>query len=155
MEIKELKFTDELYKKVIPRNPFKIKRRRVDILFSIIVRYKQNYICARCGTQSPPPHKGLHVSHYFSRTREATRFDYDNVDCLCHGCHMLWSKNYRSEYIAFKKKQLGKEKYNALAARAKIKNVFADGWFKKDELARTHEFKRIIAQNKITVPIYH
>lgn len=150
----ELNFPTALYEKILPRNPFKIKRRRVDRFFSVIIHARDNYRCVRCKTQYPPLHKGLHVSHYYSRTREATRFDWDNVDLLCHGCHMLWSKNYRSEYIAYKQKQLGFFRYERLTAVAKIPNTPKLN-FKKIERERTIEFKKIIAENKIPCPVIH
>lgn len=67
----------------------------------------------------------LQASHYWSRRNEGTRFDPENVDTLCLSHHQMWGGDYRNEYTAFKKKQLGEKKYNDLRLRAHL-------YYKKD-----------------------
>lgn len=46
------------------------------------------------------------------------RYDMENADSLCYGCHMLWGGDRRREYEDFKIKQLGQNRFNALVIRA-------------------------------------
>lgn len=46
------------------------------------------------------------------------RFDEQNCDTLCHGCHRYWEKEDREGYRAFKIKQLGQAAYDRLDYRA-------------------------------------
>ena len=94
---------------------YPIGRRLADRLFSKIIRQRDHYTCVRCHTVHASNSKGLHVSHYFSRAREETRFDFRNADSLCLACHFMWAHgDGRREYIKFKVKQLGKEQMNKL-----------------------------------------
>ena len=124
-------------------NIFNIKRRLVDRLWSKIIRIRDNYQCVRCGHQHNSTSKGLHCSHYFSRSRESTRFYWDNCDSLCLACHLLWGKEKRADYTAFKKKQLGFMRYEFNAMLAKIPN----SEYKNEDLFKIPVFRKQIAQN--------
>jgi hypothetical protein len=140
-----IEFLEEFAKKILPKNVFKIKRRLADRLWSDIIRLRDHWTCCRCGHSHNPRSKGLHVSHYFSRFREFTRFAWDNCDSLCLGCHLLWSKEKRNDYTKFKKKQLGFMRYRALVENAKVPNdlkVF-------DDLTKIKEFRLILEQNSV------
>jgi len=95
-----------------------IKRSRRDRAFTKELKTLQLNTCQRCLTHYPANSKGLHVSHFYSRRRACTRYFLDNTDLLCFGCHMLWQKELRADYIRFKKRQLGKERYDRLRAMA-------------------------------------
>ncbi len=78
--------------------------------------------CMRCGSQVslnplrlPNSHQN---SHYFGRGREGTRFEPDNCDTLCHGCHRFWEKEDREAYREFKIKQLGEKRHAELQLQA-------------------------------------
>lgn len=92
-----------------------------DKIFSQYVRLRDRR-CMRCGSQVQLNDKGLPVSHqnshYFGRTREGTRFEPDNCDTLCHGCHRFWEKEDREAYRQFKVKQLGQRRYDTLTLQA-------------------------------------
>lgn len=60
---------------------WKIKIRPVDTLYSKYVR--RNGVCEICGRSDIK----LEAAHYFSRGKEATRFDDRNVHCICFTCH--------------------------------------------------------------------
>lgn len=95
-----------------------MKNDKYDRVFSNIIRTRDNWRCQRCHMQYTPPTKALHNSHYFGRTRLSTRFDEQNCDALCHGCHRHWEVTDRESYRAFKIKQLGENGFNALHVRS-------------------------------------
>lgn len=98
----------------------KIRRRLADRVFSQVVRMRDLYTCVRCKTRHDKNSKGLHASHFYNRSRESTRFVLANVDSLCLACHLNWSSGHnRSEYFAYKKKQLGEMGMKNLLAMAK------------------------------------
>ena len=99
-----------------------IKIDKADEIFSQYIR-KRDRVCMRCGSQVKFNAKGLPVSHqashYFGRGQESTRFDPQNVDCLCMACHTLWGSRDREDYRFFKIKQLGQNGFNNLLIRSK------------------------------------
>lgn len=146
----ELNYMDKFYEALSrkyqnKKSVFNIKRRLADRLWSNIIRLRDGYICVRCHHQHGLKSKGIHNSHYFSRSREATRFMWDNCDTLCLACHLLWSKEKRAEYTAFKKKQLGFMRYEWLSFSAKIPN----SEFENIDVERIKEFRRVLANEKI------
>ena len=100
---------------------FKIKRRLVDRLYSNYLKIVRKDKCQKCGTQHKKKSKGLHVSHFFSRARESTRFDLRNTDLLCLACHLFFTHN-RGKYVKWKVKQIGKDQYLDLLEKSKIPN---------------------------------
>lgn len=76
---------------------------------------RDNWTCCRCGRYE---YKGLQNSHYFGRTKKSVRFDEENCDALCYGCHRFWEKEDREAYREFKINQLGEEGFYKLQSRA-------------------------------------
>jgi hypothetical protein len=97
-----------------------LKINKWDSVFSKIIRTRDKWSCARCGKRYTPPTSGLHNSHYFGRSRYGTRFDEENCDALCYGCHQHWGSTDREGYRAFKIKQLGENGFNALQVRSNL-----------------------------------
>lgn len=95
-----------------------IKITKLDSIFSKQIRERDNWTCQRCGGRYNPPTSALHNSHFWGRANKATRFDEENCDALCYGCHSRWEGNKQGEYRDFKIKQLGKRGYDALEKRA-------------------------------------
>lgn len=99
----------------------KISLDKADQKFSQYIRLRDKK-CMRCGSLVELNDKGLPISHqashYWSRRNENTRFESDNVDCLCFYCHSLWGGDYRDEYKEFKIKKLGIERYKSLDVQA-------------------------------------
>lgn len=99
----------------------KIKIDKADRVFSQYIRLRDGE-CKRCHSRVRLNEKGLPVSHnashFFGRGKEATRFDPENVDCLCYPCHQIWGGDGRLEYREFKTKQLGKKKFQLLELRS-------------------------------------
>ena len=91
-----------------------IKRDKADAAFSKYIRTRDNFTCQRCGAVHKENSKGLHCSHHFGRWKENTRFDPDNCDALCHGCHVYFTSNPLF-YVEWKKKKMGYDAYVALA----------------------------------------
>ena len=97
----------------------KVKERKTDKLFRQYIRKRDNFTCQRCQREYPDGGRGLHVSHYWGRARENTRFDPENCIALCYGCHMIWGHgDGRGDYVSFMKKRLGDKGYDLLQVRA-------------------------------------
>ena len=99
----------------------KIKIDIADKTFSQYVRLRDGK-CMRCLSPVELNEKGLPISHnashYFSRGKENTRFDSENVICLCFPCHQIWGGDGREEYKKFMIKWLGEEGFKRLDIRA-------------------------------------
>jgi len=106
----------------------RIKIDRADQVFSQYIRLRDGK-CKRCRSLVEKNDNGLPVthqaSHYFGRGKEGTRFDPENVDCLCWGCHQYWGSDNREDYRDFKIKQIGEKKFELMRMRA-------DSYYKRD-----------------------
>ena len=91
-----------------------IKRRSTDILYSKILRKKRNYTCERCLKREEG---GMQVSHFYGRKAETVRFDDENCDCFCAGCHKYFTE-MPALYAEWKKKKMGEKAYKILMLRA-------------------------------------
>ena len=93
-----------------------------DIAFSKAIRLRDGK-CMRCGSMVRLNLEGMPASHttshYFGRGNENTRFDPENCDCLCLGCHQIWASKDREDYRLFKIAQLGEEGFESLFLRSK------------------------------------
>ena len=95
----------------------RIKEKRLDDAFSLYVRTKANFTCKRCGLYVAPPTNRIQNSHFYTRNARSTRFDEDNCDALCVGCHRFLEIRKQGEYTDWKKKQLGITRFNNLRRR--------------------------------------
>lgn len=109
----------KLAKSVFVTSRMKIKIDKADQLFSEYIR-RRDKKCVKCHRIGEGKHGivGLQCSHYFGRGKESTRFDEENADALCFGCHQYWGSTDREAYRTFKLKQLGQKRFDALTARA-------------------------------------
>lgn len=101
----------------------KIKITKEDTLFSILVRVRDKK-CQRCGKPGEEdrfgrPIVGLQCSHFVGRGHSNTRFDFDNCDALCTGCHSFWETHKATLYRDWKIQQLGRDKFRALEKRGR------------------------------------
>ena len=107
----------------------KVKRDSLDELFSEFIRkraIKRVGGCERCLTSKYdkqkedgkifPAWRQLQCSHYHKRRKQSTRFDEDNCNGFCFGCHQYFEEN-RDEYTEWMIAQLGEDKFNMLQAR--------------------------------------
>ena len=88
-----------------------------DSIFSKIVRTRDKFTCQRCGSVHLLNSSGLHNSHFFSRGKWNTRYDLENCESLCYGCHRYFD-GHKNEYRKWKIKRLGKKKFEALELRS-------------------------------------
>ena len=90
--------------------------KNADTKFSIYIR-ERDKMCVRCGKK-----EYLQCSHFWARGNSATRYDPDNCDTLCYGCHYGnargWERCKAGAYRDFKLAQLGENRYNELRKRA-------------------------------------
>lgn len=131
----------------------KISITGLDRKFSRYIRAKAGWACERCGKEYGGPSQGLHCSHFFGRRGKSTRWDVDNCDSLCYGCHQVFSEhrenwtNAKGErvwgYKTWKLNKLGENKYDALIFRGNfpsrpdeaLLNLWLDQELKKMEMA--------------------
>ena len=97
----------------------KIKIRKADTVFSNYIRTKANWTCQRCGKHYDPPTTSLQCCHFHSRRKESVRFDIDNVQCMCYGCH-AYIDSHPLEKVEYFKKILGEKSFDDLTLRANI-----------------------------------
>lgn len=64
-----------------------VKIKTVDKYFSRCIRERAEWKCERCGSQHEQNSMGLHCSHFHGRGKWGVRFDPDNCEALCYGCH--------------------------------------------------------------------
>lgn len=80
----------------------KIKIDKADKVFSQYIRLRDGF-CKRCKSKVQVNSKGLPIthqaSHFKGRGKEATRFDPENVDCLCSGCHFYFTGQPDEHYL--------------------------------------------------------
>ena len=95
----------------------RIKRDPADIWFSKYIRLKAGFICAVCKRFCGE--NGGEASHFHGRRKESVRFDEDNVVCSCFGCHRRFTE-MPQEHRAWKLKQLGQQRFDALNVRANL-----------------------------------
>lgn len=111
---------------------FGIKLRTSDILFSQYVRLLQGK-CQRCFSPVQLNDKGMpnthQASHFQGRRKEATRFDLENVDTLCGGCHSYFTAN-PYEHVAWQVKTKGQKEVDLIILRS-------NGFKKRDDVFET------------------
>lgn len=86
---------------------------KADQFFSKYIR-ERDKICFLC-RKNPATQN----SHFWGRANSATRYDPENCDGVCGGCHMRHEGNKQGLYRTLKIEQLGKAAYDALEKRAR------------------------------------
>ena len=72
--------------------PMKNLVKKLDDVFQMYIRYRDNFKCITCGTQHPWGERTkLHAGHFISRGIYATRWDEQNVNAQCGGCNLKQS----------------------------------------------------------------
>jgi len=85
---------------------------KADKLFSLYIR-ERDQKCFFC------PNKATQNSHFWGRGNSSTRYDPENCDGICGGCHMRHEGSKQGLYRTLKIEQLGKKGYDALERRAR------------------------------------
>lgn len=99
------------------RKMAKIKIDAADKAFSNYIRTRDNWTCQRCGGQYQPPTSALHCSHFMGRGKEATRFDPENADALCYGCHRYFTAQ-PGEHYQWQVRRKGQNTVDAIILRS-------------------------------------
>ena len=96
----------------------KIRLDPADTYFSKYIRLKKKQ-CEKCGRRGEGSLgiDGLQASHFHTRRKESVRFDEENVDVLCAGCHKYFTDE-REHYREWKRVKLGIRGYDILEIRA-------------------------------------
>ena len=87
-----------------------------DSIWSKYIRTRDNWTCQRCDKKYAPPTSALHCSHFWSRGSWSVRFDEDNCQALCYGCHSYLGGNPQ-EHREFILDKLGQKEFDALQKR--------------------------------------
>lgn len=88
-----------------------MKRDKYDKIVSDLIRESANWTCERCGIVSPDGQaygkdRAMHCSHFKSRINKSTRWEIDNLSCLCAACHKRLGEN-PDEHTIFIASKLG------------------------------------------------
>ena len=94
-----------------------IKITSSDKLFSQYIRTRDKWTCQRCSKKYEPPTNALHCSHFHTRGKWGVRFDDENCEALCYGCHSYLGGN-PIEHVEHKINKLGYAKYKKLQQRS-------------------------------------
>ena len=122
----------------------KIKRNKLDEIFSNVVREAYNWTCQCCGKESIKGVNGMmDAAHNFSRRHKFTRYDPRNVVCLCRSCHMRMTAD-PDEHVTFMKKHFG-ENYGLMRAIAK---TGIDKLYASDIAAIEKHYKTVLEDMK-------
>lgn len=90
-----------------------VKRDKYDILFSLLIRERTNWICEYCQRDFKHNHHGIHCSHLFGRRNKGTRCHPDNAFAHCMSCHRKLEEN-PPLFADWAREQLGDDKYDRL-----------------------------------------
>lgn len=108
-----------------------------DKWFSKYIRLRDRK-CRRCHSPvefnsngDPISHQ---ASHFQGRAKEATRFDPENVDCLCGGCHRFFTA-YPYEHVQWQIKMKGQSVVDAIIVRS-------NSYMKKDRKMQAMVWKQ-------------
>lgn len=95
----------------------RIRISKEDRVFSLIIRYRDDWTCQVCKRQFEVGSGKLSCSHFFGRRNKGTRWDEMNACAKCFTCHQYMGENpvHFSDWI---KARLGEQKYLDLMRRA-------------------------------------
>mgnify|MGYP001584862870 CR=1 len=120
----------------------KIKRDKIDTVFSNLVRERAEWVCEVCKKFFPEGRRqALHCSHFYSRRHRGLRWHPVNAAAMCFGCHDHLGGN-PVEFARWVEKHLGKPAAGKLRRWSKRIVKFSKPEreeihaFLKDELSR-------------------
>tara|TARA_B100001250_G_scaffold157356_1_gene135213 strand:- start:200 stop:583 length:384 start_codon:yes stop_codon:yes gene_type:complete len=104
--------------------------------WSKYIRTRDMWTCQRCSKQYDPPTSALHCSHFWSRGNWSVRFDEDNCEALCYGCHSYLGGN-PVEFHKYYLEKLGQERFDALEKRKNTTKSGSIKYYKSKEFRLT------------------
>lgn len=114
-----------------------MKISKYDKTFSDYIKLRDGYKCQRCHKQYEKGNaRGLDCSHYMGRTNQATRYDEENAEALCMGCHSYFEDRKQTAYRDWKIEQMGLEAVIAVEQRSRAIKKWKVG--EKDELRKIY-----------------
>lgn len=95
--------------------------KKLDKLFSDVIRERAEWQCQRCLRSFMKGAGGLQCAHIFTRSRLSTRWDIENAVALCGGCHLYWAHKYPYDFYEWIERDvLGTERFKALRTRSNL-----------------------------------
>ena len=93
----------------------------LDHEFRWAIRERDNWTCQggtrQCkGITYKPPTRRLQCSHFVGRAERHTRWDPENGDAQCGGCHMFFTA-HPHDHTEWKRSRMSPEAYDALVLR--------------------------------------
>ena len=104
--------------------------------WSKYIRTRDMWTCQRCSKQYDPPTSALHCSHFWSRGNWSVRFDEENTEALCYGCHSYLGGN-PVEFHKYYLEKLGQERFDALEKRKNTPKSGSVKYYKSKEFRLT------------------
>lgn len=103
-------------------NAFKMKRTKGDGLFSLWIRFRDDWTCQVCKWKAdetnPADRYYLDACHFFGRGNQSTRFDPDNVISACKRCHTnLLTGHGHAGHQEIMRRILGPDRFDLLWVR--------------------------------------
>jgi hypothetical protein len=89
----------------------------LDTLFSVFIRERDKYTCQRCGKTRDT--NVIQCAHIFTRGALSTRWDPQNANALCAGCHM-WAHQKPDDYLEWVENRLTTPVYKRLRLISKL-----------------------------------
>lgn len=96
-----------------------VKIDAADRAFSQWIRTRDKWTCQRCDKYYAPPTMALHCSHFMGRGKEATRFEPQNADALCYGCHRYFTA-HPAEHYGWQVKRKGQDVVDRLVLQSNM-----------------------------------
>lgn len=121
-----------------------IKRTEADKAFSLCVRARAGFRCERCGNHYDPTNAALHASHHHRRGQWGVRFDPDNAEALCYGCHSHYggTQERMDEVLTPAQREILRDKKEDIALAKQYRKTKGRGAIAKhfrDEFSRIME----------------
>ncbi len=95
-----------------------MKRDKYDAVVSDLVRAMNNYTCEHCKKIGEKGANGLQMqaAHIVGRRNAGTRYDLDNILCLCAHCHRYFTERPLC-FAEWLKDYLGEDKVDEIRAK--------------------------------------
>ena len=116
-----------------------IKRDKYDRVTSDLVRALRGYTCEKCGLVGKKGADGpqMHAAHIVGRRNAGTRYDLDNILCLCAYHHSYFTER-PVEFTDWLREYMGEEKVDAI----KLKGWQVHKWKAKEKEALYQDYRK-------------
>lgn len=96
----------------------KVRINKLDRVFSLLIRTRDNWTCQKCGKFCPRESSSrLDCSHFHSRRKQSVRYDPKNACAHCFSCHQYLGEN-PTEFAKWIVAYLGENEASLLEIRA-------------------------------------